>query len=220
MELELGSNVVSSDGEDVGKVDRLVVDPETREVSEIIIHKGFFLTEDRVVPMTSIRGVDNDGTVRLGVSAHDIDQLPLFVERAYYIPTEEEYSTLPYMGANSVIAPGLAAPLLWGAPPAGRPMLDPAVPVDAQAEAVPQSTLSDEVITIDKGTNVLDRNGESVGHVEEVNYDSQGKMTSIVVKTGIIRRHEYLVPTDWVDKFLETEVWLNVPESELVEIQN
>ena len=203
MNVELGSKVVSSDGEGVGKVDRLVVDPETREVSEIIIHKGFLLTEDRVVPMSSIRGVDADGNVQLSVPASTIDQLPLFVERAYYIPTEDEYSTMPYPGVTSTITPGLAAPILWGAPPAGRPYMDTPVPMDAEAEAVPQSTLSDDVVTIDKGTNVLDRYGESVGHVEDVQYDDYGRMTGIVVKAGLIRRHEYHVPAHHVDKLLK-----------------
>lgn len=216
MDIGLGKKVVGIDGKEVGTVDRLVLHPETREITEIIIHKGLLLTEDRVVPISSVRRVDNDGTVHLGIASDAVDRLPLFVEHAYYLPTEEEYSTLPYIGPHSAIAPSIAAPVLWGAPPAGRPLLETGADM-VQAEAVPHSALSDELVTIDRGTKVFDRHGGTVGEVDEVQYDAHGRMTGIVVTSGLIRKHEYRVPADKVEKVLGTEVWLSVTEAELTE---
>jgi len=216
MELRLGSTVITSDGKEIGKVDRLVLDPETREITEAIVHKGFLLTEDRIVPMSSVRGVDSDGAVHLTTTSDAIDQLPLFVERAYYIPTEDEYSTLPYATHGFMAAPGVASPLLWGAPPAGRPLMDP-TPVEP--EPLVDASVGEDTVVIDKGTNVLDRHGESVGHVEDVQYDSFGRMTSIIVKSGLIRKHEYRVPAHRIEKLLDSEVWLTVRGEELAEHQ-
>ena len=51
MEVELGTQVRSSDGQDVGKVTFLILDPEDGHVKTAVIQKGFLLTEDIEFPI-------------------------------------------------------------------------------------------------------------------------------------------------------------------------
>ena len=69
MHIELGRPVMSRDGERIGTVDQLVLDPDTREVRAIIVHRGLLLTEDRLVDRAAIDTVALDGTVWLALDA-------------------------------------------------------------------------------------------------------------------------------------------------------
>lgn len=87
--------------------------------------------------------------------------------------------------------------------------------IEQDTDAEVQATPEDAGITIDKGTVVLDSSGEHVGHVEDVQYDEHGRLTGIVVKEGIIRRHEYHIPAQHIDQLHDSELRLNVLEADL-----
>jgi sporulation protein YlmC with PRC-barrel domain len=40
MQVKLGATVISSDGENVGAVDRLVIDPVSRQLLSLIVRQG------------------------------------------------------------------------------------------------------------------------------------------------------------------------------------
>src|SRR6185437_4821565 len=81
--IELGTKIVSSDGEDVGKVDSLVLDYNTREVQSIICRSGFLLTTDRIIPIGMVNKRDADGNLRLNITADEVKVQQEFVEREY-----------------------------------------------------------------------------------------------------------------------------------------
>ena len=43
MRVELGARVRTTDGKDVGAIDRLIVDPGNNEIKTAVIHKGMIL---------------------------------------------------------------------------------------------------------------------------------------------------------------------------------
>ena len=51
MEIKRNAKVTTADGKDVGRVDRVVIDPQSKEVSHLVIRQGFLFTEDKVVPI-------------------------------------------------------------------------------------------------------------------------------------------------------------------------
>lgn len=59
LDIKLDMRVVITDSKVIGKVDRLVIDPESHELEEIIIHKGV-LQNDRIIERVSIESVDPD----------------------------------------------------------------------------------------------------------------------------------------------------------------
>lgn len=82
MHIELGRPVMSRDGKRIGTVDQLVLDPATREVQAIIVHRGWLLSEDRIVDRALIDAVAPDGTVWLSVEAEQTKELRFSLKRS------------------------------------------------------------------------------------------------------------------------------------------
>src|SRR6266545_4349468 len=108
MQFKQGTGVYTSDGRDVGRIDRVVLDPKTKEVTHIVVRKGFLFTEDKIVPLSLIASALED-QVRLRPDAGDLGALPPF-EETHYIPVDEAEAR----GANYPV--GLASPLYWYPP--------------------------------------------------------------------------------------------------------
>ena len=47
---ETRTNIYNQNGDKVGSIDRLVIDPRTNEVTHIVVRKGFLFTKDKVIP--------------------------------------------------------------------------------------------------------------------------------------------------------------------------
>ncbi len=79
MPVELGARVFSSDGQDVGRVDKLIVDAGRNEVTDVVIRKGFLLHRDVQVPLGVVQ-VGPAGELRLTYTAERLNELPAYVE--------------------------------------------------------------------------------------------------------------------------------------------
>lgn len=67
--------VYTADGQQVGVIERVVLDPSTNEISHLVLRQGWLFTEDKVVP---IELVDLTDTERIGLrrDVKNLDQLP------------------------------------------------------------------------------------------------------------------------------------------------
>ena len=88
MQFKDGTAVFTSTGEEVGHIDRVVIDPGTKEVTGIVVRKGFLFTEDKVVPISLIAAA-TDERVTLREDAGDLQALPDF-EETHYIAYDDE----------------------------------------------------------------------------------------------------------------------------------
>src|SRR6185437_2686410 len=98
--IELGTKIVSSDGKDVGKVDSLVLDYNTREVQSIICRSGVLLTVDRIIPLEAVNMLDDEENVHLSMTAGQVEQQQRFVEREFRAATPEELEPMPVTWAT------------------------------------------------------------------------------------------------------------------------
>src|ERR671924_395888 len=89
MELKEGTSVFTASGEEVGKINRFVLDPATNEVTHIVVEKGWLLPEDKVVPIGMVSTATEE-RVALNQTVEDLDQLPLFEETHFVALTDEE----------------------------------------------------------------------------------------------------------------------------------
>lgn len=226
MQIELGKPVVSKDSERVGRVDRIALDYDTHEVKQIIVHQGILLTRDRIVDRDLIERVEDDGTVRLAITAAEVERLPEFVEAEFIRPTEEDLRSLPYILPGIPGATGAA--ILWAPPadrqpiaerpyqefdPASGPLLGPAAPPETTIEV--ESNLPEDALLISHGTDVIDREGEKLGIVEEVETNEDGEVVAIVVRAGLLFHHDIRVPIDWVSSITEEAVHLRLSADEV-----
>jgi hypothetical protein len=73
--LEVGSNVVSSDGDHVGDVGEVLIDPETSRATHFVISQGLLFKERKLIPLRWVKTmVENE--VHLGVPTRVLDRLP------------------------------------------------------------------------------------------------------------------------------------------------
>ena len=107
IEIKEGTSVFTSDGKEVGKINRFVLDPATNEVTHVVVQKGWLLPEDKVIPMAMIANATEERVVLNG-KIDDLDQLPPFEETHYVELTDADLnpggpSTYRYAPAYSGI---------------------------------------------------------------------------------------------------------------------
>lgn len=213
LQIELGQDVFASDGEKVGSVDRLVLNPETHAIEQFIIHSGFFTREDKLIETGLVRSADQNG-VRLNASSDEVHALPTFVEENYAAASAGSLT------GGGVVIPnaGGVGQLLYDAPRTGRgypgtgSYFDPA-PINPPP-LEPASNVPETDTIIDEGTDVIGSNGEKLGTVGEVAFGSDGQLEAFIVKAGLLFKHDVRVSADQIAEIGADHVRLTITADE------
>lgn len=194
LEIRQGAHLYTADEEDLGKIRQFVVKPSTAELTHVLVEKGVFFPDERVVPLEAIDHADGDEVV-LADDADPAD-LPRFV-REDYTPIDEETQ-------NHLDVP---AGYIWRYPTSytGPYPMYPAFPMPPPASGRP--TVSDDRTRdqLAKGelirnrTPVVSTNGEKIGTVSEMHVDDEGDLSHLVVDLGFLS-DEKLLPAHWIEK--------------------
>jgi sporulation protein YlmC with PRC-barrel domain len=218
MRVELGAHVVTSDGKDVGKIEKLVVDPESGAVRLVVLRKGLLLTRDVEVRVEELQA-DPDGRVRLSYTAEQVDRLPEFVESEYTAPTAGYESPLGHSADSLVWSSGYAP---GGVPTAGytppQPSLVPDAPDRATAAEIADFQLNRDLTNavIEEGDAVLSRDGEKVGEVHSVTVDLETRRpTRLVVRQGFLFTEDVELPWTAIDGVDDGKVYLTLSKGEV-----
>jgi uncharacterized protein YrrD len=81
MEFIKNAPVFTAKNERVGHVDRVVIDPQTKEVTHIVIRKGFIFAESKVLPISLV--ASGGEQIMLRENAGDLHAFPRFEERNF-----------------------------------------------------------------------------------------------------------------------------------------
>jgi uncharacterized protein YrrD len=201
MQIKEGASVYTTDDEKVGKIDRIVLDPESKKVSHVVVQKGFLFTDDKVVPVTSIGTVSADRVI-LRSYKDNLEEYPDF-EESHYIAAED--AVPPYEGTTRPIYP------LYHYPPIGTGwMTAPSVYAGPLYIEKTEKNIPEGSIAIDEGTSVVSRDGEKIGEVERVYADAKHRATHILVSEGIFLKEKKLIPTTWFKGITEETIHLAV----------
>jgi uncharacterized protein YrrD len=215
MTIEIGSTVLSADDQDIGSIDRLIVDPGTSEVRAAVIRKGVFLPRDIEVPLSSLTQAES-GELRLDMTADDVKHLPEFAEEMYILPPP--HYQLPdgytagslYWPAGTMMGPPQNIPVTT-APT--EPSMDPSVRDAVLESGSPQDF--DEAV-IGKGSTVIGRDGESIGKVEELAFDAKtGALSGLVVRSGLLMHNDRHIASSLIDSVSEGVITLTVDADQL-----
>jgi uncharacterized protein YrrD len=213
MQIELGKDVIASDGEKLGTVDRLVLDSDTNDLTKFVVQKGFFLPEDRIVDLEFVSSIDTDGTIMLSVPSHDERSLPAFVEESFRVANDDELNYLGY----DIYAGAVPYAPVWFAPsatpqeqykPAEEPFFRGAHTPPGVVET--RDNLPEDSVSITTGTDVYGVDGDKVGEVDEILADENGQVSGIVVKAGFIFKHDVQIPMMAVDQVGSEQILLNI----------
>ena len=86
MTYQIGAKVVC-EGEECGSLSKLVVDPHTRRVTDLIVSQGILFKRDTVVPVEKVADTSQE-TVNLATSKDKLDEFVEYQERHYVAPPE------------------------------------------------------------------------------------------------------------------------------------
>ncbi len=201
MDIQLNVPVVSSDGADLGKIDKVIFDPASGETKSIVVRKGLILGRDVAVETEHIR-VAAPSRVELDLSRAEVDQLPDFYESEYVYPPGTWVA--PYGWPTGGV--------MWPAAyPGDMPVAYPVpVPVTPEEDARMREMDSRNAV-LGAGAEVLAKGGEKVGSVHNVVVDpASHKPSSVVLRRGVLFTEDVELPGDWVDSVDDERVILNV----------
>ncbi len=214
MRIDLGMNVLTSDGKKLGSVERIVLDPKSQQVVQMIVSGGFLGMNRHIVDVGMVASHHNEDLV-LDMPEESAGQLPEFVETQYVAVPKEEIDTVPYIQPNA----GGAGLYLYGAPYVGRgyegrkDSFFDAAPTDPPI-VENRNNLEENDVVISDGTDVVGADGDKVGTVEEVYMDDDGRLTGFLVKKGFIFTRDIRIPMDWVREVDGDAVHLTVTAHE------
>jgi uncharacterized protein YrrD len=202
MQFKQGTNVYTDDEKHVGSVDKVVLDPTTKEVTHIVVRKGFLFVEDKLIPVSLIASADED-RVNLRPVPGGFDSLLPF-EETHYLPVDE---------AEAQGQVDLASPLYWY-PPVGGWMgygADYAYAYPPPYVPITETNAPKNSLIIDEGAMVISADGKHVGNVERVLTEPQAdRATYFVMSQGLLFRERKSVPITWIREVKADAVHLSV----------
>ncbi len=203
MRIDKGEKVFTAEGDIVGEVERVVLDPKTKEVTHIVVGEGGLFEEERVVPINIVES-SRDERMMLRETPVDFDAFPVF-EEIRYTPLNEK-DRMIMIGPLQKIRENYSH---FQYPPlTGMSMSDQGAFRNAQiketVENIPTGTLA-----LREGAIVRDVDGKRFGRVERILTEAEDdQITYFVVSRGVVFKKKVLVPYEWVMSITEDEIRL------------
>jgi uncharacterized protein YrrD len=210
MRLTKGADVYASDGEKLGTLDRVILDPETREVMNLVISRGHLVTTKKIVGLEAI-DQENKDKITLRSPKHDLDDFLDFEETHYVNGDQTENPASDELPTSYWYPPINLA--WWRAGGTDNPILYPGQPVyvSKTTQNIPEGT-----VALEEGAKVMSKDEKHVGNIVEVVVDPQDhRVTHFVIDEGILFKERKLVPVTWISEIDENEVHLSVAANTL-----
>jgi uncharacterized protein YrrD len=204
MQFKQGAPVYTSDGKEVGHIDRVVLNPRTKAVTHLVVRKGFLFTEDKIVPISMVAMGTGEG-ITLRSSAGDLENLPPFEETHYVAVDDAEAHASAYPAE-------MATPLYWYPPMGGwLGYSEFAYPYPPPYLAETEQNIPSGTVALKEGARVLTTDGQHVGNIERVLTDANAdRATYFVLAQGLFFKERKLIPATWIREISEDEVHLSV----------
>ena len=197
MKFNYGADVENSQRKKVGEVERIVVDPSTVSVTHIIVRKGLFFTNDKVLPTSLIADATEERVV-LHEFEGNLDDLPDYVEE-HFIP----------VGVSNIYRSHYDPTYLIPYPPMSLSKL--LFPLKEPSKG---STIPEDAASIKEDANIVTVDGEKVGNLKQVFVHPQiDRATHLLISKGFLRKEEKIIPTGWVKEFHRDRVDLIVDKN-------
>jgi len=176
----------TTDGEKIGSVSQIVVDPLTDDVTHVVVRKGLLFTTDKVIDVHLIHP-DSEGRPVVAAAADDIPDF-----------TEEHFLALGDR-REAPIAPPLA---YFGAYATETPLSAGAY------RTVVARNIPERAAAIEIGADVISRDGEMVGALQQLVLADSGQATHVVVDSpdDVTRA----IPVTWIDTVEQDSLRLGV----------
>jgi uncharacterized protein YrrD len=202
--LQKNANVVNASGRQIGSLVRVVLHPETKVITDIVVQSGALLNKAyRVVPIDQVADTTQDQII-LRNASEDLESFPPFEEER--IVTENEGMFTPPTDVPKVIygVPGMAPAVLPG-------------PEDQMTTRVEQN-IPEGTVALKEGAKVFTADDQHIGNLERILADPAAEQaTHLIITRGMLTKEKRLIPMKWVTILGEDSVHLGVTEAEVNE---
>jgi uncharacterized protein YrrD len=206
MELKEGMSVYAPDGEEIGKINRFVLDPATNEITHLVIEKGKLFSEDKVLPFRMIYPAGE--RVVLKEATGDLEKLPAFEEK-YFVRADDGEDVIAT--GNNTHTQRNPSTFFWypSVVNTGFPAYELENPSVTPVEI--RRNIPDGAVSLKEGANVISSDGKHVGDVERLFLETgSNRATHFLISQGLLFKDQKLVPIDWVKSMEEDQVRLAV----------
>jgi uncharacterized protein YrrD len=213
-----GTRVETTAGDRVGSVTRVIIDPRTKEITHIVVGKGFLFREDRVIPAEMMVQSD-DERLLLDKAVGELEEFPEFEVREFVtfderdIPEGLREDVLGRGAPSAYLYPGVGPNHYWGG---SSITMTPYAYHPEGTTTVPTQNIPDETVGLKKGASIICEDGEKAGELDEIMLDDKNLATHIVISRGLLSTDKKLLPVDWIDYVTEDEVHVSV-HSEVID---
>jgi len=193
----IGAAVHCLDGH-CGRLARVVIDPATNEITDLVVEKGALIRHDRVVPIHTIASVSPEG-IWLTVQSDKVETYAKYTEREFVVPVEDwEHERHDAHHAS-----------IWMMP-YGMAFIDQAVPMREHVTEGIASTLD----TIGRGTAVIGTEGR-LGAVNHVLADLESEeITHLIARRGGLLPDYRIMTIDQVNEIDDDGIHTELTEQE------
>ena len=198
LEFDIGARVLCKNGR-CGKLVKVVLDPHTREVTDLIVEKGLLQKKDRVLPVSVVERAE-DGDIYISARSDQLDAYPEYRETEFREPAPDwEVDRYPAEHVRHWISPY------------GLMTYEPVMPMIRRRvrEGIPS-----DLKVIGRGTRVHHL-GSTIGKVDHVLVDPESReMTHLVIRRGVVPDYRIL-PVDVIERVTDEGVAVDVGKAEL-----
>jgi len=180
-----------------GKLAGVVMNPESRCITDLIVEKGFLLKHDRILPLSVMESATEEN-VYLSINSNELDQYP-----EYRVIEYEE----PVTGLEQQSTPIVTPYGMQGA-------LDPVVPM--VKKKIREGIGGQKVI--ERGMHVKSTDG-TFGKVDHVLMNLESKeVTHLVVRRGMIFSDHVVIPISMIEEVREDSIFVTGTAEELEQL--
>ena len=199
MRIDLNAKIRTKDGDEAGKIHRVLVDPATERITGFVVSTRRLLGRDVIVGEDMLADASADGeTITLNLTKRELDTQPSFEEDDFVTPPPSW--TAPSLGYSIP-----TESFLWPADSALPDLGEPLRP------------------SIKKGDTVKDRDGDVVGAIEDIRFDEKtGEVLSMTVRAGAGLERLFgggklaEISRDQILRIAEDEVRLGIDREEII----
>jgi uncharacterized protein YrrD len=196
MEFNDNAKVYTSDGKDAGSLHRVVMDPNSKKVTHLVVQKGLLFKEDKVVEVEQVASSSAD-QIHLKCS---LDQLK----------DMSPFEVKDYEPVNTPVEAGRAAFPVGG-------VLYPSQNYQARVVREVKRTLPESLAALKNGSRVYDEDGAELGTIYRIMTDTDsGKVTNFIIEQGILPKAYKAIPIDWVREIDDEAVYLTIKRQKVL----
>ncbi len=200
----IGAKVYCRDGQ-CGKLAKVVVDPKSKRITDLIVEKGFLLKEDRVIPVSVVEST-TDEAIQLAIESRELPRFPKYREVEFEEPTPDWKMREPYQLEDVVH---------WAAVYGDVPVLESLAP---KMRVRVHEGISGGAAVIQRDTPIFTVEG-MVARVHHVITDPEsGEIRYIIARRGILP-YRVVIPAELIEGVDEEGISLDATLDDLKKLQ-